>query len=109
MNTDKKQLYKIAAEKMLQLNKQNKEHEKRAHALRLIYKQVEMGYGELPRSFNEMQTKIASLLTQDLNIVEKALELTGGNLKLGELAQADFSVARNADEMFQANILNEEP
>ncbi|NDC22585.1 MAG: hypothetical protein EBZ49_00420 [Proteobacteria bacterium] len=101
------QLRKLAAEKMLQLHKTNKEHEKRAHALRLIYKQAELGFGEVPRSYRELQEKVASLLNQDLNVVEKALELTGGNMKLGELAQQDFSVSADATEQFQAAIIGE--
>ena len=103
-----KGINKLAAEKLLQLNSANKEHEKRAHALRLIYKQAELGYGEVPRSYSELQEKVASLLKQDLTIVEKALEITGGNLKLGELGSADNSLGGgSAEEDFQARILNE--
>lgn len=103
---DKKQLYKIAAQKLIQLDKSNKDHEKRAQALKLLYKQAELGYGELPRSYGELQEKIASLCKQDLNVVEKALELTGGNIKLGELS-GDDSVSMDATKMFQASILGE--
>ena len=99
---------KLAAQKMLQLDSKLKEHEKRAYALKLIYKQAEMGYGEVPRSYSELQQKIASLLNQDLKVVEKALELTGGNMKLGELDRtSDPSAPKNADETFQASILNQ--
>lgn len=103
---DRKQLYKFAGQKLLQLNKICKEHEKRAHALKLIYQQTEMGYGELPRSYSELQEKIASLCKQDLNVVEKALEITGGNVKLGELGGND-PVLTDASEMFKASILGE--
>lgn len=93
---------------MLQLHASNKKHEKRAHAVRLIFKQVEMGYGDLPRSYNELEEKIASLINQDLTIVEKALELTGGNVKLGELGSKDYSLGgATAEDQFQASILNE--
>lgn len=101
-----KQLYKIAAQKLLQLDSQCKEYEKRAHALQLIYKQAELGYGELPRSYGEMQEKIASLCKQDLNVMEKALELTGGNLKFGELT-GDDPHQLDATKQFQASILGE--
>ena len=93
---------------MLQLDASNKKHEKQAHATRLIYKQAELGYGEVPRSYNELQEKVASLLTQDLNILEKALELAGGNIKLGELASADYRQSGgNAEDDFKASILDE--
>lgn len=81
-----KSIREIAAEKMLQLDSELEWHKKQAHALALIYKQSELGYGEVPASYNELQEKIASLINQgDLNVLEKALELTGGNIKLGEL------------------------
>jgi hypothetical protein len=102
-------LRKLAAEKLLQLRSSNKEHEKRAYALRLIYKQAEMGYGDIPRSFDELQEKVASLLTQDLYVLEKALELTGGNIKLGELASGDSKLGNgSASEVFQASILGDD-
>jgi len=107
-HTDKQGLLKKAAEKMLQLHSANKEHEKRAHALRLLYKQAEMGYGELPRTHRELQEKVATLLNQDLIVLEKALELTGGNIKIGELSSVtDYSTSRNATEAFQSAILEE--
>lgn len=99
---------KLAAIKMLQLDASNKKHEKQAHATRLIYKQAELGYGEVPRSYSELQEKVAALLNQDLDVLEKALELTGGNIKLGELANVDYRQSGgNAEEDFKASILNE--
>lgn len=107
---DKQALYKQAAKKMLQLNDENKGHRKRAHALKLLYKQAELGYGEVPHTFSELEEKLASLMNQDLEVVEKALELTGGNIKLGELDRNsnDPKAPMNADEQFQATILNQE-
>lgn len=102
-----KELLKKAADKMLQLNDELKGHEKRAHALRLIYKQAELGYGEVPRSYSELSEKIASLINQDLQVLEKALELTGGNVKLGELSGTTEPMQYNASEQFQAAILDE--
>ncbi len=104
MNTE---LRKLAAQKMIQLHEANKDHEKRAHATRLIFKQAELGYGDVPRTYGELQEKVASLLNQNLEIVEKALELTGGNLKLGELGSADRTLGGSADDIFTASILNE--
>lgn len=94
---------------MLELNKENKEHEKRAHALRLLYKQTEMGHGELPKSYSELQEKVAALITEDLRVVEKALEFAGGAIKLGELDNTrDSNASRNADEQFEATVLGNE-
>lgn len=104
-----KGLRKLAAEKMLQLHAANKEHIKRAHALRLIYKQAELGYGDVPRTHSELQEKVAALLNQNLEIVEKALELTGGNLKLGELGSLDRTLGSgSAEDNFTASILNDQ-
>ena len=102
-------LLKQAAEKMTQLNNENKGHQKRAHALRLIYKQAEMGYGEIPRSYSDLQEKIASLVNQDLYVLEKALELTGGNIKLGELDTSPDNrlSGGKAEDVFKASILGE--
>lgn len=100
---------KLAADKILQMNNQIKEYEKRAHAERLIYKQAEMGYGEIPRSFDDFQTKIASLLKQDLYVLEKAMELAGGNVKLGELDRNDHNNlgGGTASQVFMASILED--
>lgn len=100
-------MLKIAAQKMRQLDGAVKVHEKRAHALRLLYKQAELGYGEVPRSYDELQDKLASLLNQDLYVLEKALELTGGNIKLGELDRTIEPQAYTASEQFQAAILGD--
>lgn len=105
--SDAKEMLKIAAQKMRQLDGANKVHEKRAHALRLLYKQAELGYGEIPRSYGELQEKIASLVNQDLHVLEKALELTGGNVKLGELDRTIEPSAYNASEQFQAAIIGD--
>ena len=105
--SDKHEMMKKAAQKMLQLHSENKGHMKRAHAIRLIYKQAELGCGDVPRTHSELDEKIASLLNQDLNVIEKALELTGGRIKLGEVDTNDPSVPKNAEEMFEAVILGD--
>jgi hypothetical protein len=95
------------ASTMLRLNTEVKEHTKRAHATKLLYKQAELGVAPLPQTYEEFQEKLASLLTQDLSVLEKALEFTSGEMKLGELARSDFSAPRNAQEQFQAAVLGE--
>lgn len=99
-------LLKQASEKMLILNDQNKKHEKRAHALRLLYRQAELGYGQVPQDYSELEEKIASLLNQDLMVLEKALELSGGRMMLGELEGSTGPNPHNASEVFLDSILN---
>lgn len=103
----RKGLLKQAAEKMLQLHEENKGHRKRAHAIQLLYKQAEMGYGRLPSSHNEFEEKIASLIKQDLKVVEKALEITGGHAKLGEVENENIDplAPQNANQAFEAQII----
>lgn len=95
------------ASTMLGLHAQNKEHTKRAQALRLLYKQAELGIEQIPQTFDELETKLASLITQDLAVVEKALELTAGQFKLGELDDNRDLNTFNASEQFQAQILSD--
>jgi hypothetical protein len=101
------ELREKVASTMLRLNDEVKEHTKRAHALRLIYKQAEMGVGYLPQSYGELEEKLASLLNQDLIVYEKALELAGGSIKLGELSSSDMKNL-NALEQFQAAVLGDD-
>ena len=101
-----KDMLKLAAAKLLEQDASLKEHRKQAHALRLLYKQAEMGCGEFPRSYNELQSKIASLLNQDLQVYEKALELNGGNIKLGELDRNVEPSQFNSSEQFRAMIID---
>lgn len=92
---------------MLQLHQKNREHEKRAHAERVFWKQVERGIEQPPESYSELQLKLASLVKEDLKVLEKAVELAGGQLKLGELDQSrDAQQAVNPSEKFLADLLD---
>lgn len=94
---------------MLHLQDVNREHEKRAHALKVLYKQAELGYVRMPQNYEEIEEKLASLVKEDLVVLEKALELAGGSEKLGELGSLDHkSSGRSPVEQFQAAILGEE-
>lgn len=95
------------ASTMLRLHEENRGHTKRAHATRLLFKKAELGLEQIPQNYRELEEKIASLETQDLVVLEKALELTGGQFKLGELDSGRPSSA-NATEKFQAAIIGEE-
>ena len=103
---DDQHIREKVASVMLHLHQENRGHEKRADALRLLYKQVELGYGQLPQSFGELNEKLASLVKEDLGVLEKALELAGGNLKFGELGSKDNSIAGTPAEKFQADLLD---
>lgn len=95
------------ASAMLRLHDECEGHKKRAHAIELIYKQAGMGMGELPQTYGELEEKVASLITQDLTVLEKALELNGASVKLGELEPDTVDpYSRNAEEEFQAAIVD---
>lgn len=104
---DQKLREKVASV-MLQLHKKNREHEKRAHAERIFWKQVECGMEQPPESYGELQMKLASLVTEDLKVLEKAVELAGGQMKLGELDHGSRDAAQGLapDEKFQADLLD---
>ena len=95
------------ASALVRLHEDNKNHEKRAHALKLLYKQAELGHSHVPQTFSELEEKLASLINQDLSVLEKALELAGGTLGLGELAPKSDAGALNAEEKFQAAVVGE--
>jgi len=103
---DSKILMEKAASVMVNLYHENAGHKNRAHAVRLLFKQAEQGREELPRSFNEFEEKIASLMDQDLLVLERAMELIGGNEKLGELgSKADPTADLTPSKKFQADIV----
>lgn len=76
VNEEKLRLEKVASE--LQLEKR---------AMQIAFKEVELGIAQPFRSFEELQTKVAGLMKEDLDVVEKALERGYGNLgNVGTLA-----------------------
>lgn len=101
-----KDMLKLAAAKLLEQDASLKQHRKQAQALKLLFKEVELGCGEFPRSYNELQSKLASLLNQDLIVYEKALELAGGSVKLGELDKQVEPQLSNPSDMFRASIID---
>lgn len=102
------ELRKKAADTMLNLHRENKGHQKWAHAVKLVFRQAELGYDSAPHTFSELQEKVASLIAQntDLTIVEKALDIAPGQSKLGELSSSDTRFL-NAEQEFQANVLGD--
>jgi hypothetical protein len=93
------------ASKMLQLRDELKGHEKRAHAIRVMYKQAELGYMAVPTTYGEFEQKVASLVSQDLAVLEKALELSAGDVKLGELSGVSLA-SQDAAVQFQNQIMD---
>jgi len=91
---------------MLQLHSENKRHTKQAQALKLVFRQAELGLGELPRSYGELQEKVASLCNQDLSILEKAVELSMGNTSFGSVHNNDLQ-DMNSSQQFLATMLGE--
>ena len=103
---NKNDVLQKAASTMVSLYEENKGHKKRAQAIRILYKKAEVGQEEFPRSFSELEEKVASLLHEDLVVLERALELIGGNEKLGEIgSQVDPEGIKTSSEKFQADIL----
>lgn len=102
-----RQVREKVASTMLRLHRQNKEHEKQAQALKLIYKQAELGLEAIPQSFEELQDKIASIMGQDMATLEKALELTAGGHSFGVLASGEPVSSPNAQATFQRDVLSE--
>jgi hypothetical protein len=64
-----------AASALQELSEQSVAHEKRAQATNILFEQVEHGFIPPPRSTREFETKIASLMKQDLRVVAEAMKL----------------------------------
>jgi len=103
------ELHKLAAKRMLQLLEENRHHTKQARAIELVFKQAEAGLGPLPRNYSELREKVASLLSQDLNIVEKALDLTTMGSSFGQVDRtSDVSAGGGKPEdAFQSAVLGD--
>ena len=97
------------ASTMVHLFNENKDHKKRAQAVQMLYKQAELGHGEIPRSYSDFDEKVAALMSQDLQVLDKALELIGGNEKLGAVDTSfDPNGPQTPSEKFQSDILGNE-
>ncbi len=92
------------ASTMLRLHANNKEHEKRAHAVKFLFKKAELGLEAVPNTYDAFEEKVAFLMRQDLAVLEKALELTAGDVKLGSLTGSDKH-QRDAAATFQSEVL----
>lgn len=87
----------------------NANYEKRAKAQELIFKQASMGLIAAPRSYQELQEKVASLENQDLAVLEKALELQIGDVSMGKIASDGSStVPTTPESQFAADLMEED-
>jgi hypothetical protein len=68
------ELLKVEHAERLRLEKLAAENDRTKLAQKLAYREVELGITEPFKSHDEFQEKVASLLTEDLGVVEKALE-----------------------------------
>ena len=100
-----KKLFKLAAEKLRYLSDENRAHEKKARALKLLYKQAEMGIEPVPDNYTELEEKLASLTAQNMDVLEKAMELAGGRLGLGDLEESDLTNPSDPEGTFAASII----
>lgn len=87
----------------------NANHEKRAKAEELVYKQASMGLMAYPKSYQELQEKVASLENQDLDVLEKALQLQVGDVSMGKVASETGTIMPTTPEsQFAADLLEDE-
>lgn len=100
-----KKLFKKAAAQLRYLDGENKTHEKKARALKLLYKQAEMGIAPVPDNYPELEEKLASLTTQNLDVLEEAMKLAGGRLGLGDLEDNDLTNPNNPEDAFAASVI----
>jgi hypothetical protein len=80
-------LLKKEHELRLTLEKQAADHHLEKRAMRVAFREVELGMCEPYRSGDEFMEKVASLMVDDLDVVEKALDRYHGGTarRAGEL------------------------
>jgi len=89
-HSERLRLEKLAQETM---------QEKRAH--KVAFREVELGLHEPYKTHEEFVQKVASLMQEDLDVVEKALERGYvGTRKIGELAGSSPANGKNPFERF---------
>lgn len=72
--------------KRLELEKQATAHELEKRAAKIAFREVELGIAEPFKNFEEFQQKVANLMQDDLDVVEKALDRGySSSRRLGDL------------------------
>jgi methylphosphotriester-DNA--protein-cysteine methyltransferase len=95
MKTVSTEQVKLAGELLKREHELRKSLEKEAadlklekRAMKVAFREIELGLAEPFKSHDEFQTKVASLMKEDLEVVEKALERGYGSARRdGELAE----------------------
>jgi hypothetical protein len=81
------QLLKREHEERLRLEKEAQDLKLEKRAMKVAFREVELGISEPYRSHEALMSKIASLVKEDLDVIEKALERGYGPARRdGELA-----------------------
>ena len=83
----------------LQLEKEASDLKLEKRAMKIAFREVELGHTEPYRSFDELQQKIAALLNEDLDIVEKALERGYGNVGKYGILEDNAKSGRGKSEL----------
>lgn len=100
-------LLKRVNEEKLRLEKEAAASGLEKRAMKIAFREVELGISEPFRSYEELMTKVASLVQDDLDVIEKALERGYGNSNnIGTLVD-DGKPSKGRNE-FERWILNAE-
>ena len=103
------ELLKTEHEERLRLEKVAADNERERRAQKLAYREVELGITEPFKSHSEFHEKVASLMTDDLDVVEKALERGyTGSRNAGELVGEGKPLNKEYDNPLAQWIMNGE-
>jgi hypothetical protein len=82
------ELLKREHELRLGLEKEAQDHKLEKRAAKIAFREIELGLSEPYKSHEEFLNKVANLMKEDLDVVEKALERGyGPSRRIGELAE----------------------
>ena len=97
------------AEMLSYLQDQNVTFEKRAKATELLYKQAELGQIKFPKTFAELQEKVAELLSKDLKVVEEAIKMASTSEDMNSWGglETNAGMVSGAHEVFANTIIND--
>jgi hypothetical protein len=91
-------LKKVNEEK-LRLQKEAAVYNLEKRAMQIAFREVEMGITQPFSSMKDLMEKVAGLMKEDLDVVEKALERGYGNVNnIGTLVEGVVGKSRNAFE-----------
>lgn len=98
-------ILKRVNEEKLRLEKEASAYGLEKRAMQVAFKEVELGISEPFRSYKELLEKVAGLMKEDLDVIEKALERGYGSLgSVGTLADE----TKNGKNQFERWVLDGE-